>query len=80
MRKQEHVLLESNDRLWWAADSRELYGISGVRQGLGLDISVSTTFVHRRDFAAEDTRGEIRPSADLYYRLPRASSLPTAIL
>lgn len=69
MRKQEHVLLESSNRLWWAADSRELYGIAGVRQGLGLDVAVSTTFAHRRDFSEEDSRIEIQPSADLYYRI-----------
>lgn len=69
MRKQEHVLLESSNRQWWAADSRELHGISGVRQGLGLDVSASATFAHRRDFAGEGTEAEMRPSADLYYRL-----------
>ena len=69
MRKQEHVLLESTNRLWWAADSRELLGISGVRQGLGLDISASTTVGHRRDSAADVEQTRVRPSADLYWRM-----------
>lgn len=68
MRKQEHVLLESSDRLWWAADSRELYGISDVRQGLGLDIAASTTLEYRRDIVAGRREKALQPSLDAYYR------------
>lgn len=67
--EQEHVLLESNDRLWWAADSREMYGIGGVRQGLGLDVVPSATLVHRSNVAPGQQDVELQPSADLFYRL-----------
>jgi hypothetical protein len=69
MHKQEFEILESNDRLWWAADSREMYGISGVRQGVGLDVVSSLTLVERRNLAANTSSTELQPSADFFYRL-----------
>ena len=69
IRKQEHDLLESTNRLWWAVDSRELYGVSDVRQGVGLDVSLSATLVHHEEVAEDRASSAVQPSGDLYYRL-----------
>lgn len=69
MRKQEHVILESTNRLWWAVDSREMSGIANVDRGLGLDIAASTTVAYRDDLKANWQQTQLQPTVDAFYRI-----------
>ena len=59
----------SRNRTQSPAISGELTGISGLRQGLGLDIVPSFTAVERRDFSPRADDSEAEPSLDVFYKI-----------
>ncbi|MDH3276115.1 MAG: carbohydrate binding family 9 domain-containing protein [Gammaproteobacteria bacterium] len=69
IRKQEFDLWSSNERLWWAADSGEMSGISGIQQGLGLDIIPSVNLIQSEDFNIDSDELTVEPSLDVLYKI-----------
>src|SRR6185503_20352785 len=59
----------SRNRTQSPAISGELTGISGLRQGLGLDIVPSLTAISRRDYSPRDDESDVEPSLDVFYKL-----------
>ena len=67
----------SNETMGWVSRNRtqspaisgELTGISGLRQGLGLDIVPSLTAVDRRDFEPRADSSDTEPSLDVFYKI-----------
>jgi hypothetical protein len=67
----------SNETMGWVSRNRtqspaisgELTGITGIRQGLGLDIVPSLTVVERRDFTPREDTSDTEPSLDVFYKL-----------
>jgi hypothetical protein len=68
-RNNETIGWVSRNRTQSPAISGELTGISGIRQGLGLDIVPSLTAITRRDFSPRDDENDIEPSLDVFYKL-----------
>jgi hypothetical protein len=79
IRKQEFDLWSSNERLWWAADSGEMSGISGIQQGLGLDVVPSVNLIQRQDFLSDSDEQDIEPSLDLVYKITPSLSATLTI-
>jgi hypothetical protein len=67
----------SNETMGWVSRNRtqspaisgELIGISGIRQGLGLDIVPSLTATSTRDFSPRADDSDLEPSLDVFYKL-----------
>lgn len=59
----------SRNRTQSPAISGELIGISGIEQGLGLDIVPSLTVVERRDFEPRADESDTEPSLDVFYKV-----------
>jgi hypothetical protein len=68
-RNNETMGWVSRNRTQSPAISGELTGISGIRQGLGLDIVPSLTAISRRDYSPRLDDSEIEPSLDVFYKL-----------
>ena len=68
-RDNETIGWVSRNRTQSPAISGELTGISGLRQGLGLDIVPSLTAISRRDFSPRADESDIEPSLDVFYKL-----------
>jgi hypothetical protein len=68
-RNNETMGWVSRNRTQSPAISGELTGISGIRQGLGLDIVPSLTAISRRDYSPRVDDSEIEPSLDVFYKL-----------
>ena len=64
----------SRNRTQSPAISGELTGITGLRQGLGLDIVPSLTAVERRTFTPRVDDSDTEPSLDIFYRSRRRST------
>jgi cellulose/xylan binding protein with CBM9 domain/uncharacterized protein DUF5916 len=66
-----------NETIGWVSRNRtqspgisgELTGISGLRQGLGLDIVPSLTAIAQRDYSPRSDESDIEPSLDVFYKL-----------
>ena len=69
IRKQEFDLWSSNERLWWAADSGEMTGISDIQQGLGLDVVPSVNLIQRTDYLDDIDHLTVEPSLDVLYKI-----------
>ena len=59
----------SRNRTQSPAISGELTGISGLKQGLGLDVVPSLTVVERRDFSTGLDDSDTEPSLDVFYKI-----------
>jgi len=67
----------SNETMGWVSRNRtqspaisgELTGITGIKQGLGLDIVPSLTVVERRDFSPRVDSSDTEPSLDVFYKI-----------
>jgi len=68
-RDNETIGWVSRNRTQSPAISGELTGISGLRQGLGLDIVPSLTAISRRDYSPRDDESDVEPSLDVFYKL-----------
>jgi hypothetical protein len=68
-RNNETMGWVSRNRTQSPAISGELTGISGIRQGLGLDVVPSLTAISRRDYSPRADDSEIEPSLDVFYKL-----------
>jgi hypothetical protein len=68
-RKKEEIAWSSFDRSINPGSAGSLDCISGLRQGLGLDIVPSVTARTEREFAEGETDGEVAPSLDVYYKV-----------
>jgi hypothetical protein len=68
-RNNETVGWVSRNRTQSPAISGELTGITGLRQGLGLDIVPSLTAIERRSFSPRADDSDIEPSLDVFYKI-----------
>ena len=68
-RNNETMGWVSRNRTQSPAISGELTGISGLRQGLGLDIVPSLTAISRRDYSPRADESDVEPSLDVFYKL-----------
>jgi hypothetical protein len=68
-RNNETMGWVSRNRTQSPAISGELTGISGIRQGLGLDIVPSLTAISRRDYSPRADDSDVEPSLDVFYKL-----------
>ncbi|HEX7236068.1 MAG TPA: sugar-binding protein [Gammaproteobacteria bacterium] len=68
-RDNETIGWVSRNRTQSPAISGELTGISGIRQGLGLDIVPSLTAISRRDFSPRADESDVEPSLDVFYKV-----------
>ena len=68
-RNNETIGWVSRNRTQSPAISGELTGISGIRQGLGLDIVPSLTAISRRDYSPRADENDVEPSLDVFYKL-----------
>jgi len=59
----------SRNRTQSPAISGELTGITGLEQGLGLDIVPSVTAVRSRDFSPRSESSDTKPSLDIFYKV-----------
>ena len=67
----------TNETMGWVSRNRsqspaisgELTGISGLQQGLGLDVVPSMTIVERRDFSPRGDTSDAEPSLDVFYKV-----------
>jgi hypothetical protein len=68
-RNNETMGWVSRNRTQSPAISGELTGITGLRQGLGLDIVPSMTAVERRTFSPREDTSDTEPSLDIFYKI-----------
>ena len=68
-RNNETVGWVSANRMQTPAVSGELTGITGIEQGLGLDIVPSLTANERRDFSPRSDASNVEPSLDVFYKI-----------
>jgi hypothetical protein len=68
-RDNETIGWVSRNRTQSPAISGELTGISGLRQGLGLDVVPSLTAISRRDYEPRADESDVEPSLDVFYKL-----------
>ncbi len=69
-RKRERLAWSSFDRRVNPSSTGVMHGISGISQGVGLDISPSATLTQAKDFdSAGSTHSELEPSLDIFYKL-----------
>ncbi len=68
-RNNETMGWVSRNRTQSPAISGELTGISGIRQGLGLDIVPSLTAISRRDYSPRADESDVEPSLDVFYKV-----------
>ena len=68
-RDNETIGWVSRNRTQSPAISGELTGISGLRQGLGLDIVPSLTAISQRDYSPRADESDLEPSLDVFYKL-----------
>jgi hypothetical protein len=68
-RNNETMGWVSRNRTQSPAISGELTGLSGLQQGLGLDIVPSLTLVERRDFSPRADSSDAEPSLDVFYKI-----------
>jgi hypothetical protein len=67
----------SNETMGWVSRNRtqspaisgEITGLTGLRQGLGLDIVPSLTVAERRNFSPRDDVSDTEPSLDVFYKI-----------
>ncbi len=69
VRKQEFNMWSSYERQDWPAYGGEMSGISGIEQGLGLDITPSVNLIRRHDFATGTDASTVEPSLDILYKI-----------
>lgn len=68
-RRQEEMGWVSRNRQTNASIVGTLTGLSGLSQGVGLDIVPSVSATNHRDFDAGDSESNFEPSLDLFYRI-----------
>jgi hypothetical protein len=68
-RNNETMGWVSRNRTQSPAISGELTGISGLRQGLGLDVVPSLTAISQRDYEPRADESDVEPSLDVFYKL-----------
>ncbi len=68
-RKAERMGWESRNGETNPTVSGEVYGLSGLSQGLGLDIIPSASSTYQQDRIASTTDSEFNPSLDISYKL-----------
>ena len=68
-RNNETVGWVSANRMQTPAVSGELTGVTGIEQGLGLDIVPSLTANERRNFSPRSDASNIEPSLDVFYKI-----------
>jgi hypothetical protein len=68
-RNNETMGWVSRNRTQSPAISGEITGLTGLRQGLGLDIVPSLTVSERRSFSPRDDVSDAEPSLDVFYKL-----------
>ncbi len=68
-RNNETVGWVSANRMQTPAVSGELTGITGIEQGLGLDIVPSLTANERRNFSPRSDASNVEPSLDVFYKI-----------
>lgn len=68
-RRKEFDLWSSYQREDWAAYGGEITGISGIRQGIGLDVTPSVTLKEHHDLITDQSDFDVVPSLDLRYRI-----------
>ncbi len=69
-------IARNNERIYWSSFNRstnpatagQVSGISGIQQGLGLDIVPSVTVAQDEDYVAGTTDDRIDPSLDVFYK------------
>ena len=71
-RNNESVGWVSRNRTQNPGISGEITGLSGLDQGVGLDVVPSVTGNNRRRFASGDANSEFEPSLDLFYKVTPA--------
>lgn len=67
-RRNEEIGWVSYNRSQNPANSGKLTGMSGLQQGLGLDIVPSMRATRSKDFVIPDSGTEIEPSLDVFYK------------
>ena len=68
-RNNETIGWVSVNRMQTPAVSGELTGITGIEQGLGLDIVPSLTANERRNFSPRSDASNVEPSLDVFYKV-----------
>jgi hypothetical protein len=68
-RRGEDMVWVSRNRTYNPAISGELTGLTGMDQGLGLDIVPSLALTQQQLYAPSASESETNPSLDVYYRL-----------
>lgn len=68
-RRQEEMGWISRNRQTNASIVGTLSGLTGLSQGVGLDIVPSVSATNRRDFEADSSESNFEPSLDIFYRL-----------
>ncbi|MDH3440894.1 MAG: carbohydrate binding family 9 domain-containing protein, partial [Gammaproteobacteria bacterium] len=77
-RKAERIGWESRNGQTNPTVSGEAFGLTGMSQGVGLDIIPSASSVYRNDRVASTTDSEFNPSVDISYKLtPSINGLVT---
>ena len=67
--RNETVALTSRKRRLDLSATLPMSGMSGASSGSGLSLTASTTLSSSRDYRSGKTTSELRPSADLFYKL-----------
>lgn len=67
-RKQEEIGWVSYNRSQNPANSGQLAGMTGLQQGLGLDIVPSVSTSQSKDFIVDATDSQVEPSLDMFYK------------
>jgi hypothetical protein len=71
-RKSEHIGWVSSNRTQNPAVSGQVGSMSGMEQGIGLDVVPSVRIGQSRDFEAGSTTGSTEPAVDIFYKLTPA--------
>lgn len=68
-RKGEEAVWVSRNRTWNPSIVGSLEGLTGMDQGIGLDVVPSLSLVNRKIFAPADSLTKLEPTLDAYYRI-----------
>jgi hypothetical protein len=69
VRKVERISWVSQNRVINPSATGELYGLTGLDSGLGLDMVPSLSLGERRDLTASTTESVFEPSLDVFYKI-----------
>lgn len=77
--RDEDMAWVTRNRRWDPSSAGLMFGLEGLEQGVGLDIVPSASLIETRSFQAGDSRSDIEPSLDVFYKITPALNASVTI-